>query len=158
MPMSARTKSILLLLATLLIGMVLGALVNARLAEQRLERIAFLRSSHGFVRFWEEAVEPQDEAQREAIEAVLQQSARRLAEHMRTSQGEMQDIIDSTKTQLDVLLTPEQRARLERRMQRRRENRFEDRRPRFEERRGPPGRGGPPGGREPPPRERPPQR
>ncbi|MGI9174642.1 MAG: hypothetical protein ACR2GR_04935 [Rhodothermales bacterium] len=155
--MTARSKSILLLLATLLIGMVLGALINARLAEQRLERIAFLRSSRGFVRFWEEAVEPQDEAQREAIEAVLEQAGRRLAEHMRTTSGEMQDIIDSTKTELDALLTPEQRARLERRMQRRRQNRFEDRRPeRFEERRGPPGRGGgPPGG---PPRQRPPQR
>ena len=156
MPMTARSKSILLLLATLLIGMVLGALINARLAEQRLERIAFLRTSRGFVRFWEEAVEPQDERQREAIEAVLEQAGRRLAEHMQTSRGEMQNIIDSTKTELDALLTPEQRERLERRMRRRGQNRFEDRRPeRFEERRGPPGRGGPPGG---PPRPRPPQR
>ena len=138
--MTARTKSILLLLATLLIGMVLGALVNARLAEQRLERLAFLRTSRGFVRFWEEAVEPQDEAQREAIEAVLQQAGRRLAEHMRTSQGEMQNIIDSTKTRLDALLTPAQRERLEQRMQRR-QHRFRERPPRrFEERRGPPGR------------------
>ena len=65
-----------------------------------LERIAFLRTSRGFIRFWEEAVEPQDERQREAIEAVLEQAGRRLAEHMRTSRGEMQNIIDSTKTEL----------------------------------------------------------
>ncbi len=133
--MNPRVKSGLLLLATLLIGMVLGALLNARLAEQRLERIAFLRTSRGFMRFIDNAIEPQDEAQRAAIETILERSASRMADHTARSRREVRMIVDSTITQLSTVLSKEQMDRLERRMEMGRRLQFDRR-----GRRGPPPR------------------
>ena len=123
--MTARVKSILLLLATLLIGMVLGALVNARLAEQRLERIAFLRSQRGFIQAMERAIAPHDEAQREAVRAILDEAALRMATQLQQNGRAMQAILDSTKTELQTVLDADQLQRLERL-----EERLERRRPR----------------------------
>ena len=111
--MNPRTKSALLLTLTLLIGMVLGALLNARLAEQRIERIAFLRSSQGFIRFMNRAIVPRDEAQQAAIHAVLERAAMRMADHLYETRTEMRAIIDSTQAELRSILTTEQMNQLE---------------------------------------------
>ena len=66
--MNVRVKSLILLLATLLIGLVLGALLHAHIADERIERLAYLRSSPGFIRYMERAIEPTDAAQQEAME------------------------------------------------------------------------------------------
>lgn len=115
--MSARLKSLLLLFAALLLGGVLGALVNARLAEARLEQVASLRSSSGFVRFVERGIEPRDEAQREAIRAVLQRSAEQLAETRNQHRQEVRRIVEATRAELAPLLTADQRAQLEARLE-----------------------------------------
>jgi hypothetical protein len=134
--MTPRVKSALLLALTLLIGMVLGALLNARLAEQRLERLAFLRTQRGFTRFLERAITPRDEAQREAVRAVLERSAVRLSDHMQRSRAEMEAILDSTRAELQTVLTDEQMEQLEQRLQ----MRPPDRRDRRLRRGPPPGR------------------
>ena len=70
--MTARTKSTLLLLGTLLIGMLLGVFVHTLMVQNRIERIASLRSQAGFVRFMGNMIEPTDDAQRRAIRDVLE--------------------------------------------------------------------------------------
>jgi hypothetical protein len=131
--MNARTKSIILLFFTLLIGMVLGGIVNARLAEQRMERIASLRSSPGFVRFMQRSIEPQDEQQREAMEAILERAASRMAVVMERRRLELQEIMDSMRAELATVLTPEQMQQFEDQVDSRRRV-FRERGPR----RGPP--------------------
>lgn len=118
--MSPRGKSILLLLATLAIGIVLGALLNARLADHRIQRIESLRSQRGFTRYIERAIEPQDEAQREAVRDILQQSGERMNMHMRQSREQVRSILDSTRLALDSVLTDEQMEQLDRRLEERR--------------------------------------
>lgn len=120
--MSPRTKSILLVTITLLIGVVVGALLNARLAEQRMERLASLRSSEGFVRYIERVVQPRDEAQRDALRQILRSSSERMAEHRRASMRQAQAILDSTRAEMEVVLSAEQLERLDEdfRMQQRR--------------------------------------
>lgn len=121
--MTPRAKSALLLIGTLLIGIVLGVLLHARLSEQRIERLAFLRSQRGFVRFMERAIEPRDEEQRQAIRAVLERAAQRMAEHQTESRREARVILDSTRAELRALLTDEQLRQLEEHLEFRREYR-----------------------------------
>jgi len=129
--MSPRTKSILLLLLALVIGGVLGALLNARLAERRIVRLASFRSEQGFMRYMEQAVEPVDDVQRERIRAVLQSSAERMSRHREASWREARLILDSTRAELRTILTEDQMLRLEEHLenQRFRFGRRSDRRP-----------------------------
>src|SRR5690554_5730472 len=98
--MSPRVKSIVLLVVTLLIGGVLGALLQARMAEQRIERIAAYRSERGFIRFIERGIEPHDEQQHEQIRAILSTAASRVSEKSTRHRQEMRAIIDSTRAEL----------------------------------------------------------
>lgn len=141
--MTTRTKSILMLLATFLIGMLVGALLNARMAEDRIERMALLRSRAGFIRFVETAVEPRDDQQRAAIRAILEDAATRMSRHTEQSRTQVRMILDSTRAELETVLTEDQIRRLDDRM-RLREHHMRDRRdrpgPRRRQRRpGPPG-------------------
>lgn len=118
--MSTRGKSALLLIAVLAIGMVLGALVNARIASQRMERIAFVRTQRGFVRAMENVIDAQDDQTREAVRAILDSAAVRIDEHMQRTRSEMRTILDSTRIELSEVLSPEQMEQLEQHLRERR--------------------------------------
>ena len=106
--MSPRIKSALLLLISVGIGMLLGALLQARLAEQRLERLALLRSEMGLARALERIIEPTDEAQRQAIQGVLESSVQNMAAHMRQNREQSVALLDSTMQALHAVLSDEQ--------------------------------------------------
>jgi prophage DNA circulation protein len=110
--MSPRTKSILLLVAVFAIGGLVGALIQARMAEQRIEQIASHRSERGFVRFMERGIEPVDDAQAEQIRSILRTSSGRMAEQARTNRQSIRAIVDSTRAELNQVLTPEQQQAL----------------------------------------------
>lgn len=110
--MSARTKSIIIIFATLVIGGLLGAVINARMSEQRLERIAAYRTERGFIRYMERGIEPVDEVQQEEIRSILSDAAARTAERSMRHRREMRAILDSTHAELARILTPEQQQRL----------------------------------------------
>ena len=114
--MKIGTKSVLLLLATLVLGMVLGSLLTGAVNQRRLERLAEMRSARGMAFFLENAVEPESAEQREAIRAVLDDAAPRIAAAMQESRDRMRALTDSVRAELDPLLTPEQRERLDDRM------------------------------------------
>ena len=116
--MTARTKSILLLLGTLLIGMLLGVFVHTLMVEDRIERITSLRSQAGFVRFMENMIEPTDDAQHKAIRDVLDETAEKLNVHHAESRETVQEIMESFRASLDSLLTEEQVNALNERMER----------------------------------------
>ena len=75
--MNARTKSILIIVATLLLGIVIGALGAGTLFNQRVETLQALREDDGFMFFLERVVEPVDEAQRQEIRVVLKEASQR---------------------------------------------------------------------------------
>ena len=116
MAMSPRVKSALLLLISVGIGMLLGALLQARLAEQRLERLALLRSEMGLARALERIIEPTDEAQRQAIQGVLESSVQNIAAHMRQNRERSVALLDSTMQALHAVLSDEQIAQLNEQM------------------------------------------
>ena len=75
--MNARTKSILIIIATLLIGIAIGALGTGTILNQRVETLQALREDDGFMFFIERVVEPVDEAQQQEIRAVLKEAAQK---------------------------------------------------------------------------------
>lgn len=121
--MTARTKSTLLLLGTLLIGMLLGVFVHTLMVESRIERLTSLRSQAGFVRFMENMIEPTDDAQRRAIRDVLEETAEQLDMHHAASREAVEGIMESFRASLDSLLTEEQIQALNDRMERKRKYR-----------------------------------
>ncbi len=126
--MTARTKSTLLLLGTLLIGMLLGVFVHTLMVENRIERLTSLRSQAGFVRFMDKMIEPTDDVQREAIRDVLEETAERLNMHHAESRETVEEIMESFRASLDSLLTEEQINALNERMERKRHYRGDRRR------------------------------
>jgi hypothetical protein len=126
--MTARVKSTLIVSVTLLIGIVLGALLHARLSEDRIERIAFLRSQRGFERGIERMIDYESDEQREAVREILDGTAGRIGLHYQDSRGEMGGIIDSMRMELSTVLTEEQMERLDERLEMRRPERWRQRR------------------------------
>ena len=112
---SPRTKSIALLIATLLLGVVLGAVMNAWWAHERFERLRRLRSPGGFEQMIERVVEPNAPEQRREIERVVSRSAQRLDSLRARHWRELRTVIDSMRTDLEPILTDEQEAALTRR-------------------------------------------
>ncbi|GIV61965.1 MAG: hypothetical protein KatS3mg044_0831 [Rhodothermaceae bacterium] len=136
--MKARTRSALILVVTLLVGVALGALGASALYNHRLEKLRELGRPAGFSMHLERVIEPVDEAQRQQIRDVLEDAGRRLSTLRRAHQAEYRAVIDSTRAALDSLLTPAQKERLERWLERDR---------RMFRRRPAPGMGPPPGHR-----------
>ncbi len=129
--MTDRTKSALLIVATLVIGMVLGSLVTGAIANRRFDSLAEARGRMSA--FFADAIEPESEEQAEAIRKVLDGAAPRFKEIFEATRGEMKRLSDSVMAELDPILTDAQKERLEKRM------RFRPRRP------PPPGMRGPRG-------------
>ncbi len=111
--MKARTKSALLLLATLGVGVLIGALAASAVLNLRLDQLRALRERGGFTQRVEEVIQPQDEAQREAIHAVLERSHNRFRRAQQRFFAEFSANRDSLRAELAPLLTPDQQARLD---------------------------------------------
>ncbi len=118
--MTLRTKSTIILLATFALGIAVGFLLHARMVDERMERMARLRSPEGFTRYYLKAIEPRDDGQEAQIKAVLDDAGRRIRSVAATRREEIHAIVDETKDRLAPLLTPEQMERLEHRMEERR--------------------------------------
>ncbi|MGA7303706.1 MAG: hypothetical protein WBW88_02480, partial [Rhodothermales bacterium] len=118
--LTARTKSALLIVATLIIGAVIGALVHARITDQRFDRLAAMRSHRGFARLIERSVEFENPEQREAVLDIVDAASTRLFENMQRTRRETAEILDSTREQLSHVLSPDQMEQLEKRLMRHR--------------------------------------
>ncbi len=127
--LTARTKSALLIVATLIIGAVIGALVHARITDQRFDRLAAMRSHRGFARLIERSVEFESPEQREAVLDIADAASTRLFENMQRTRRETAEILDSTREQLSHVLSPDQMEQLEKRLMRHRSEQMR-RRPR----------------------------
>jgi alkanesulfonate monooxygenase SsuD/methylene tetrahydromethanopterin reductase-like flavin-dependent oxidoreductase (luciferase family) len=109
----ARTKSVLILSATLLIGIVLGGVISGAIVNRRLQHLTELRRPGGLAFFLEHAIQPEDEEQAAAIHDVLERMGPRFHEILERSHSEMEALRDSVRAELDPILTEEQKERLE---------------------------------------------
>lgn len=109
--MNIKAKTTLIIIITLAIGIVIGAMLNRALSQNRIRRILSRRNPPMFISFYERIIEP-DDSQRELIRKILDKYAKRFSE-IRTNFGEeLESSIESMRAELDPILTPEQKERL----------------------------------------------
>ncbi len=128
--MNIHLKTAAILLATLIIGMVCGALILGAFAADRLQPFPQMTRER-FVERWISMVGPDQEQMRRIREVVGEHEPRFRRNYMR-HRREMQALVDSLHRDLDPILTERQRARISRIRQRRermREIRRGDERP-----------------------------
>ncbi len=114
---NAKTKSILLILATLVIGFVIGFLVSGRLTHQRIRKMVEIRKSKGFQKELVQVIQP-TEAQAPLVNPILESFGTRLdSMHMR-HRAEMQENMALLELSLEPLLQPAQMVKLKRRLKR----------------------------------------
>ena len=111
--MNPRVKSGLLLVATLILGMVLGGLLTGAIVQRRLESFAKIQTPVGMSLFLEDVIQPHSDEQREAIRAVLDAAGPGFIAIMEQTREEMKALRDSVRRALEPLLTEEQLKRLE---------------------------------------------
>ena len=116
--MSSGTRSAAILIATLVIGMVLGALGFGAYQRHRFrDALSLARPAH-FTAGIRRAIAPIDETRRAEIAAVL----RRIDERMRANRiarnRERRAQLDPARAELEPLLTEDQRRRLRRHLER----------------------------------------
>lgn len=138
--MRVETRSALILLATLSLGIALGAVSAGRWRQMRTESAQELRRPAGFVNHLLEIIQPRAD-QRDAVRAVLDSTAQRNLDVLNGAQRELREELEAMRLRLAPLLDEDQRARLAD------ESNFD------QPMRPPPGVGGPGDG---PPRRRPP--
>lgn len=108
--MKIQIKTALILVVTLLIGMMLGALIHGTVMRNRIKKTALgLRTPHSFTRRME-AMLDLDESQREAVEDILMRHHQRMTKY----RLEVRVLMDSLQKELEPILTDEQKARLNR--------------------------------------------
>jgi len=130
--MNSRTKSVGIIIGTLLVGILLGSVITGAVYQSRAEKQKRLRKPGGFVEHMQEMIDPHDEAQWQTIQPIVEETGRRHKEIMERAHGEMKGAFDSMLVELKPHLDEDQLKRLQEKQQRIREKA---------------GQGPPPGGR-----------
>jgi hypothetical protein len=128
--MNMKVKTTLIILFTLLIGIILGVFIDRTIMRfQFRKRIAEVRQTRGITSIFERIIEP-TESQSEAVEKILAKYSNRLHDLREKSHLEMAAVMDSLRTELEPILTDQQKARLKRAMERMRDRRDREPHPR----------------------------
>ncbi|MBN2411463.1 hypothetical protein JXQ31_07205 [candidate division KSB1 bacterium] len=110
--MNIHIKSALILLTTLLIGIIIGALGMNLFRNQRQVNFENFREQKAFMHLHEGILQPTSEAQRDSIHKILTQNLPKFRELGLKHRAEMSALIDSMQKQLAPILTKEQLERL----------------------------------------------
>ena len=117
--MNVKLKTSIIIIITLLIGIVIGALGSGMIRKNIYkDRITRFRKPEGFVNRIENIIEP-DSIQQVVIRTILLNHHKRIRVVSEQYHVEMKALIDSLKNELKPILTPEQQERLNERLQRR---------------------------------------
>lgn len=125
--MNIQVKSTLLIIATFLLGMLLGALIAGRFFNTQLEKVGeFTHTEQGFKNKLYRIIEPTD-SQKVVIDTILRQKSEKLKGLTETHQQNIQNLTTELVAELEPVLYEDQIKRLK--------NRLEQNRKRHEKRR-----------------------
>ncbi len=93
--MNTKTKSALVLLGTLVLGVVIGVLAQTALHNQRMEKARSLRNRGALPEVIERVVKPRNEEQEEAIQALVGRYETQLSDKLREFWSSRSAIFDS---------------------------------------------------------------
>jgi uncharacterized protein YneF (UPF0154 family) len=103
----ARTKSLFIILVTLIVGIAIGFEVSEILIKKRFEEFRKVRDPKVFVNMFEELIKP-DKKQKAAVDSILLKHHERISEIMAANRQLMERQIDSLKITLKPYLTNDQ--------------------------------------------------
>jgi hypothetical protein len=112
--MNIKLKMTFIIITTLVIGIFIGALLNRIHTQNRIKDILYRRNPGPFVASFEKIIEP-DAAQRKLVRDILDRHAKRISEIRMNSSKELKSSFESMMAELNSVLTPEQKKRLEKR-------------------------------------------
>lgn len=116
--MSPRTKSILALSGTLLLGMVLGGLLTGAVIKKRTQAFALqMMNEDRFVHRLTQLLEPTPQ-QSDTVSSILHSHGQRITTRSRQFRAAQWRTLDSLKSALHPVLTPEQNERFLRALER----------------------------------------
>ena len=110
--MNMKLKTSLIIIITLIVGMVIGAMVNRAFLHNRVQRVFQKRTPNVFVQSYLAAIKP-DEKQRKQIREILDRNARIMSEIREKNREDLETAMDTMNAELEAVLTPEQMERLE---------------------------------------------
>jgi hypothetical protein len=116
--MNLKIKSSLIIIFTLILGIFLGAIFTWNLLHHRVrDRIDKLRTPGGFIEFLVDDLELSNE-QREEVKVIILEHFERVERMSREYRRSFRTTIDSLSSDLDPILTPEQKAKFLEKMKR----------------------------------------
>lgn len=111
--MSAKWKITLYLVITLIIGIVIGAMLNRALVQKRIKNIFKTEIGSLLIRDAERVLSPMSPEQQKLIREILDKHAKQLSEIHERFGNEIQAAFKSLREEIDPLLTVEQKKQLE---------------------------------------------
>jgi len=112
--MNVKIKTTLIILTTLILGLFLGAGLHRLYIQQRIKKIFTLQRPPMMARTLERIIQPTPE-QRVEIRRILRRHTQRLLEIRREYQEKLRREMEAIRQEIDPILTPQQKKRLERR-------------------------------------------
>ena len=110
--MNIKLKTSLVIVFTLIVGIVIGALANRALLQNRVQRVFSMRSPNAFVQSYLETIKP-DAGQEEQIQEILERNGQRISEIRSKSREDLESSMVAMMSELESVLIPEQIKRLE---------------------------------------------
>ena len=117
--MNIRIKTAFIIIATLIIGIIFGALLSRAYMHHRIRRVFTMVNPNRSMTFFEQAISPTP-GQLEQIRKIIKKHTKNVAELQKNLRDGMDSSFESMRKELDSVLTPEQKKRLERLMRGRR--------------------------------------
>jgi len=114
--MTNKSKTSLILIFTLLIGVIIGSLITGFIRQQRVHRFNRMKPQEKFIHAMERIIKPTDD-QHSEINRILEKYYSKIHEVREQHQGELLAIFDSLRNDIGLILTDEQKNRLEREME-----------------------------------------
>lgn len=111
--MKIEWKAALILLLTLILGGVLGAVTRTAIATRRAEEIGGVRRPAGFVNHMRDVIQPRDSAQLATVLPALEYTAARNDTIIREARERLRVELDSMRARIAGSLDAEQNRRLE---------------------------------------------
>ncbi len=117
--MNMKVKTTLIIIATLIIGIIFGALLSRAYLHHRIRRAFVMVDPNRFMPFFEQIIDPTPE-QSDQIRKIIRKHANDVLEIRNDFEARMSSSFESLQKNLDSVLTPEQKDRLEKMMRERR--------------------------------------
>jgi Spy/CpxP family protein refolding chaperone len=115
--MKTNTKTVIIIVATLVIGILIGALGSGFMVHRFARRLPHMEHSEMFVEGMVDLIDPAPE-QEDQIRGILTRHSEQFTEITDGFREETSALFDSLRSELEPVLTDEQKARLEERHQR----------------------------------------